>query len=67
MTTIVIRPFGGMVPRRGIKHLPHHSASQAVDCILLSGELRPLHSPALLMDFYPPDTHAERVAALGQG
>lgn len=64
MSTIVIRPFGGMIPRRGDKHLPDQAASKAVNCLLLSGELRPLHAPTTIENFFPPATHQERVDAL---
>ena len=65
MTAIKIRPFGGMIPRRGDKHLPDSAASDAENCLLLSGELRPLHAPSLINDFFPPATHQEIVDANG--
>jgi hypothetical protein len=49
-----------MQPRRGVQRLPDHIASDASNCLLLSGELRPLHQPTLINDFYPPPTHQER-------
>ena len=65
MSNIIIRPFGGMIPRRGDKHLPPHAASDAENCLLLSGELRPLHLPSLLAEFYPPLTHQEATDRFG--
>jgi hypothetical protein len=58
---IKLRGFGGMNPRRGDQRLPDNMASDAKNCLLLSGELRPLHSPSLMNDFYPPPPHADRV------
>ena len=41
MTTLVLRPFGGLVPRTAAQLLPDSGAQQAVNCILTSGEIRP--------------------------
>lgn len=62
MTSIVLEEFGGMLPRLGDEFLPDDKATDAENCILLSGELRPLHAPSKLEDFYPAATHAENVA-----
>jgi len=51
MTHIVLRNFGGMIPRLGQQHLPENMADVARNCLLLSGELRGLHSPELANDF----------------
>ena len=64
MTSIVIYEFGGMIPRSGDEFLPPDKASDAANCILLSGELRPLHKPSLLNQFYPPATHQENAGAI---
>lgn len=61
MTSIVLYEFGGMIPRSGDEFLPNENATDAKNCILLSGELRPLHAPSKLNDFFPPETHAQRV------
>ena len=65
MTSIVIHEFGGMVPRSGDEFLPNEAASDAENCILLSGELRPLHAPTLLNNFYPPLSHQENTDRFG--
>ena len=51
MTSIVLRNFGGMIPRLGQQSLPDNMADVARNCLLLSGELRGLHSPVLINDF----------------
>ena len=51
MTHIVIKQFGGMIPRLGQQNLPDNAADVARNCLLLSGELRGLHSPLLIKDF----------------
>jgi len=65
MTSIVIHEFGGMQPRVGDEFLPSEAASDAENCLLLSGELRPLHVPARIAEFYPPNTHAENTKQFG--
>lgn len=57
MTAIVIHEFGGMQPRIGDEFLATEAASDAENCLLLSGELRPLHAPSLLNIFYPGNSH----------
>lgn len=57
MTAIVIHEFGGMQPRIGDQYLATEAASDAENCLLLSGELRPLHAPSLLNIFYPGNSH----------
>jgi hypothetical protein len=58
MTSIVIDEFGGMMPRYGEQELPQHASSDAENCLLLSGELRPLRKPQLIANFYPPPRHS---------
>lgn len=65
MTSIVTRIFGGMVPRQGNQHLSDEYASLAKNCLLLSGELRPLHAPSKITDFYGGLTHAESADKFG--
>ena len=55
MATIVLKVFGGMVPRRGGQHLEIVSAKDAENTLLYSGELRPLNRPALAHRFESPD------------
>lgn len=55
MTSIVLKVFGGMVPRRGEQHLEMVSATEAENTRLYSGELRPLNKPALAHTFSQPD------------
>ena len=45
MAGILIDTFRGMLPRYGVEQLPDGYAETAIDCLLLSGELRPLHRP----------------------
>jgi hypothetical protein len=59
MTSIVVDEFGGMAPRYGEQELPPQLSTNAENCLLLSGELRPLHAVSLLYRFYPPPPHAE--------
>ena len=40
-----------MIPRLGQQNLPDNAADVARNCLLLSGELRGLHSPLLIKDF----------------
>lgn len=54
MASVVLRVFGGMVPRRGEQHLEVVSATEAENTRLYSGELRPLIKPALAHTFAEP-------------
>lgn len=65
MTRIAIQEFGGMQPRIGNEFLPTEAASEAENCLLLSGELRPLHVSSLLANFYAPATHQENANKFG--
>ena len=56
MSRISLKWFGGMVPRRGEQHLPRSlHATEAENCNLYSGELRPLKKPSLSHQFCRPD------------
>ena len=57
MATIVLKPFGGLVPRRGEQHLSSLHATVAVNAHLYSGELRPINGPALAHVFTPFDPY----------
>jgi hypothetical protein len=54
MVALVLKVFGGMVPRRGEQHLDQINATDAENTLLYSGELRPLHRPALVHRFPKP-------------
>jgi len=55
MAFISLKWFAGMVPRRGNQHLNAPHATEAENCNLYSGELRPLHKPALAHRFCRPE------------
>ena len=57
---IALKWFGGMIPRRGRQHLPAPHATEAENCNLYSGELRPLRQPALAHQFCRPDQECWR-------
>lgn len=57
---IALKWFGGMIPRRGNQHLPAPHATEAENCNLYSGELRPLKQPALFYQFCRPDQECWR-------
>jgi len=48
MTSVVIRPFGGLTPRVAKQLLPDLGAQQAINCILTSGEVRPTRAPSFI-------------------
>lgn len=50
MTMISLNDFGGELPRYGKEQLPQGISQFARNCLLLSGELRGLHSPRLIAD-----------------
>jgi hypothetical protein len=54
MSNIFLRVFGGMVPRRDDQYLEPHSATDAQNALLYSGELRPLKEPSLAHVFPGP-------------
>ena len=54
MAFIALKWFGGMIPRRGRQHLPAPHATEAENCNLMSGELRPLKKPATAHVFCTP-------------
>jgi hypothetical protein len=54
MAVISLKWFGGMIPRAGEQHLPPPHATEAENCNLYSGELRPLNKPALAHRFWSP-------------
>jgi hypothetical protein len=54
MAVISLKWFGGMIPRAGERHLPPPHATEAENCNLYSGELRPLKKPALAHRFWQP-------------
>jgi hypothetical protein len=54
MAVISLKWFGGMIPRAGEQHLPPPHATEAENCSLYSGELRPLKKPALAHRFWSP-------------
>ncbi len=61
MSRISLKWFGGMVPRRGEQHLPRSlHATEAENCNLYSGELRPLKKPSLSHQFCRPDEECWR-------
>ena len=47
MGAITITRFGGAVPRTAARLLPDHAAQEAANCLMTSGELRPLNQPAV--------------------
>lgn len=51
MSNVSLTRFGGEVPRLGKEVLPDNAASIAANCLLLSGELRGLHTPVGLYEF----------------
>lgn len=50
MVMIALNKFGGELPRFGKQQLPSGAAQLARNCLLLSGELRGLHNPRLVVD-----------------
>ena len=54
MAVISLKWFGGMIPRAGEQPLPPPYATEAENCNLYSGELRPLNKPALAHVFWSP-------------
>ena len=54
MAFISLKWFAGIVPRRGRQHLDAPHATEAENCNLYSGELRPLKKPALVHKFCTP-------------
>lgn len=54
MALISLLWFGGMAPRYGEQHLSKPHATEAENCKLYSGELRPLTKPALAHQFCRP-------------
>lgn len=50
MTSLVINRFGGMMPRYGVQQIPDTAASFVENAILLSGELRGLHTRQRVID-----------------
>lgn len=67
MTSIILRKFAGMNPRRAAQKLPDNMSTDAANCLLLSGELRPLHKPSLLEKFYPSNSHQDNADKAGGG
>lgn len=51
MVALVLRNFGGMLPRYGDETIPATAATIAKNCRLLSGELQALKRPTLLTTF----------------
>lgn len=69
MTTLNIAPFGGMVPRLAPQRLPLIGSDEAINCDLLSGDLRALRGTLLAFTFseqYTPKA-AFRIPAALQG
>lgn len=60
MSRISLKWFGGMIPRRGEQHLPVPHATEAENCNLYSGELRPLRQPSLTHQFCRPEEECFR-------
>ena len=50
MGVIALESFGGQIPRSGAHQLPVNAATKAQNCLLMSGEIRPLHQPTQLAD-----------------
>jgi hypothetical protein len=57
MAMIKITPFAGMIPRTGARLLPDSGAQSADNVKIQSGELRPLHEPALAYTPASPKTN----------
>jgi hypothetical protein len=61
MGVIALDSFGGQIPRAGKHQLPNNAAIKAQNCLLLSGELRPLHKPTQLVDVTDAGYEVQRV------